>query len=78
GVEGTKGQTAIVNDPAAVRALELLFAGAWSRGRRLADHLRLSPRLRTELAHRILERLRAGNTDETAARELQVSLRTYR
>ncbi|MBT2895129.1 response regulator transcription factor [Streptomyces sp. McG3] len=78
GVEGTRGQTAIVNDPAAVRALELLFAGAWSRGRRLADHLQLSPRLRTDLAHRILERLRAGNTDETAARELQVSLRTYR
>ncbi|MEW2075176.1 DNA-binding response regulator [Streptomyces sp. NPDC012403] len=72
------GQAAVVNDAAAVRALELLFAGAWSRGRRLADHLRLSPRLRTELARRILERLRAGHTDETAARELNVSLRTYR
>ncbi|GAA2711359.1 MULTISPECIES: LuxR C-terminal-related transcriptional regulator [Streptomyces] len=71
-------QAAVVNDTAAVRALELLFAGAWSRGRDLTDHLRLSPRLRTELARSILERLRAGKTDETAARELNVSLRTYR
>ncbi|MFG2132180.1 LuxR C-terminal-related transcriptional regulator [Streptomyces sp. NPDC048751] len=78
GAEGAGGQAAIVNDAAAVRALELLFAGAWSRGRRLADHLQLSPRLRTELARNILERLRAGNTDETAARDLNVSLRTYR
>ncbi|MEU6484908.1 LuxR C-terminal-related transcriptional regulator [Streptomyces sp. NPDC046887] len=72
------GQDAIVNDAATVRALELLFAGAWSRGRRLDEHLQLSPRLRTELAVRILERLRTGNTDEAAARELNVSLRTYR
>ncbi|GGZ25654.1 hypothetical protein GCM10010365_52380 [Streptomyces poonensis] len=78
GAEGVGGQAAIVNDAAAVRALELLFAGAWSRGRKLTDHLQLSPRLRTELARNILERLRAGDTDETAARELKVSLRTYR
>ncbi|MDJ0382251.1 DNA-binding response regulator [Streptomyces sp. G-G2] len=71
-------EAAVVNDVAAVRALELLFAGAWSRGCRLADHLQLSPRLRTQLARNILERLRAGNTDEIAARELNVSLRTYR
>ncbi|WP_240660046.1 LuxR C-terminal-related transcriptional regulator [Streptomyces sp. WAC 01529] len=76
---GTRsGQAALVNDTASVRALELLFAGAWSRGRKLVDHLQLSPRLRTELAMNILDRLRAGNTDETAARELNVSLRTYR
>ncbi|NEB42211.1 DNA-binding response regulator [Streptomyces sp. SID14515] len=78
GERGAGEQAAVVNDAAAVRALELLFAGAWSRGRRLADHLQLSPRLRTELARNILEQLRAGNTDETAARELSVSLRTYR
>ncbi|MGW0337656.1 DNA-binding response regulator [Streptomyces sp. NPDC003011] len=72
------GEAAIVSDTATVRAIELLFAGAWSRGRKLADHLQLSPRLRTELVRNILERLRAGNTDETAARELNVSLRTYR
>ncbi|MCX4446078.1 DNA-binding response regulator [Streptomyces sp. NPDC087866] len=71
-------QATVVNDVAAVRALELLFAGAWARGRRLADHLGLSPRLRSELTRSILERLRAGHTDDTAARDLNVSLRTYR
>jgi DNA-binding CsgD family transcriptional regulator len=71
-------QATLVNDAAAVRALELLFAGTWSRGRRLADHLGLSPRLRTELTRNILERLRAGHTDDVAARDLSVSLRTYR
>ncbi|MFF1650710.1 LuxR C-terminal-related transcriptional regulator [Streptomyces sp. NPDC058240] len=71
-------QATVVNDAAAVRALELLFAGAWARGRKLADHLGLSPRLRSELTRNILERLRAGHTDDTAARDLNVSLRTYR
>ncbi|WP_077801271.1 response regulator transcription factor [Streptomyces sp. JHA26] len=72
------GQFAIVNDAGAVRALELFFAGAWAGGRKLADHLQLSPRLRTDLVRSILERLRAGQTDEAAAREINVSLRTYR
>ncbi|MFI6108856.1 DNA-binding response regulator [Streptomyces sp. NPDC051310] len=73
-----KGQATLVNDTAAVRALELLFAGAWSRGRRLDDHLALSPKLRSELSRRILERLRDGCTDAAASRDLNVSLRTYR
>ncbi|MFE9701894.1 DNA-binding response regulator [Streptomyces sp. NPDC005930] len=77
-VEGAKGPALVVQDTATVRALELFFASAWTRGRGLADHLQLSPRLRTELVRKILERLRAGHTDETAARELSVSLRTYR
>ncbi|MFJ4283618.1 LuxR C-terminal-related transcriptional regulator [Streptomyces massasporeus] len=71
-------QATLVTDAAAVRALELLFAGTWSRCRRLDDHLVLSSRLRSELTRRILERLRAGQTDDVAARELNVSLRTYR
>lgn len=74
----TGGQFTIVNEAGTVRALELLFAGAWAGGRKLANHLELSPRLRTELVRSILTRLRAGHTDETAAREINVSLRTYR
>ncbi|MEU8515480.1 DNA-binding response regulator [Kitasatospora sp. NPDC048722] len=73
-----KGQATLVNDRAAVRALELLFAGAWSLGRKLDDHLALSPRLLGELTRSILERLRSGYTDEAAARDLSMSLRTYR
>ncbi|MGH4032658.1 LuxR C-terminal-related transcriptional regulator [Actinomycetota bacterium Odt1-20B] len=72
------GQATLVKDTAAVRALELLFAGAWSRGRKLDDHLALSPRLQSELTRKILERLRDGRTDASAAQELDVSLRTYR
>lgn len=69
---------AVVTDTATVSAMEMLYVGVWSRGRKLGDHLELSPRLRTELTRRILERMRAGRTDAAAARELQVSLRTYR
>lgn len=72
------GHTAVVNNVAAVRALEILFAGAWSRGRRLAEHLLMRQRLDTRLAREILLRLSEGKTDEAAARELDVSLRTYR
>ncbi|WP_228449503.1 helix-turn-helix transcriptional regulator [Streptomyces alkaliterrae] len=70
---------AIIKDTASVRALDLLFAGSWANARPLAEHLRLSERLlRTPSAQRVLERLREGHTDDVAARELQVSLRTYR
>ncbi|UQA90596.1 helix-turn-helix transcriptional regulator [Streptomyces halobius] len=72
------GQLTVVNDAAAVRVLELHFAAAWSRGRGIADHLRFSPRMRTDMTRGILELLRDGNTDETAARKMNVSLRTYR
>ncbi|MCX5203719.1 DNA-binding response regulator [Streptomyces sp. NBC_00237] len=75
---GDGPQVTAVNDAAAVRALDLLFAGAWSRGRKLAEHLALSPRLRSELTRKILEQLRGGHTDDAAARDLKVSLRTYR
>ncbi|MEU9987483.1 LuxR C-terminal-related transcriptional regulator [Streptomyces sp. NPDC007971] len=71
-------QATLVTDTAAVRALELLFAGTWSRCRRLDDHLALGQRLHSDLSRRILERLRSGQTDDVAARELNVSLRTYR
>ncbi|MFJ2576600.1 LuxR C-terminal-related transcriptional regulator [Kitasatospora aureofaciens] len=72
------GDAVTVNDPAVVRALDLLFAGAWSRARPLVHHLGLSPRLGTDQVRRVLEMLREGHTDETAAQELNVSLRTYR
>ncbi|WP_231627011.1 helix-turn-helix transcriptional regulator [Streptomyces apocyni] len=73
-----QGHAVTVRDPAAVRALELLFAGAWSGARPLAAHLGMGARLRTDVSHTILGKLRAGYTDEEAAREMGVSLRTYR
>ncbi|GAA3375557.1 hypothetical protein GCM10020367_43830 [Streptomyces sannanensis] len=76
--EEAEGNASIVHDPAAVRALDLLFAAAWANARPLADHLGLSSRLRSDLTRRILEKLCAGRTDDVAAGELRISLRTYR
>ena len=72
------GQASLVEDPATVRALEMMFAGAWGNAVTLADHPRLGGRLCPESVRRILECLRTGHTDEVAARAMQVSLRTYR
>ncbi|MEU9113887.1 LuxR family transcriptional regulator [Streptomyces sp. NPDC048483] len=71
-------QVAIVKDPAAVRAIDLLFAGAWGNAVRLVEYLRLHERLRTDLAQHVLRQLCEGCTDLVAARESKVSLRTYR
>lgn len=65
-------------DPASARALDLMFAGAWSGAMPLQEHLRLTDRLRSESVRMILERLREGQTDDVAARQIRVSLRTYR
>ncbi|WP_254885789.1 response regulator transcription factor [Streptomyces sp. NA02950] len=71
-------QATLVEDPATVRALELMFTGAWGNAVALAEYPRLGGRLCRDSARRILECLRTGHTDEVAAREMQVSLRTYR
>ncbi|WP_236076053.1 helix-turn-helix transcriptional regulator [Streptomyces coffeae] len=71
-------QATLVEDPATVRALELMFTGAWGNAMALAEYPRLDGRLCRDSARRILECLRTGHTDEVAAREMQVSLRTYR
>ncbi|TGA92539.1 response regulator transcription factor [Streptomyces palmae] len=71
-------QASIVEDPATVHAMELMFAGAWGNAVELAEYPRLNGRLCAQSVRRILESMRTGNTDEVAAREMQVSLRTYR
>ncbi|KAK1179563.1 helix-turn-helix transcriptional regulator [Streptomyces sp. NBS 14/10] len=68
----------LVEDAATVQALDLMFAGAWGNAAALAEPSRPPGRLCTDTALRILECLRAGVTDEVAARDLKVSLRTYR
>ncbi|MER0240982.1 TrmB family transcriptional regulator sugar-binding domain-containing protein [Streptomyces sp. HSW2009] len=68
----------VVEDPASVRVLDLMFAAAWRTAMPIGEHLRLADRLRTDSVRKILDRLRAGRTDDVAAREIQVSLRTYR
>ncbi|MER7794281.1 helix-turn-helix domain-containing protein [Streptomyces sp. NPDC097640] len=68
----------LVEDPATVQTLDLMFAGAWGNAVALAEPPRPAGRLCTDSALLILECLRAGLTDEVAARDLKVSLRTYR
>ncbi len=75
---GGEEVVSVIEDPALVRALDLLFAGAWGNAVQPAEHEWISERLRTEPARRILERLCQGYTDDVAAREVEVSLRTYR
>ncbi|MEK8171412.1 hypothetical protein NKH77_24180 [Streptomyces sp. M19] len=47
-------------DPASARALDLMFAGAWSGAVPMQEHLRLADRLRSDSVRMILERLREG------------------
>ncbi|MFR9673745.1 hypothetical protein [Streptomyces sp. TR06-5] len=72
------GGMAVFRVPAAVGGLDFLFAGAWGSAARLTEFMRLQECLRSGFAQRILERLCAGCKDGPAARELSVSLRTYR
>lgn len=76
--ERSSGCTAVFRAPAAVGGVDFLFAGAWGSAARLAEYMKLQECLRSDFAQRILERLCAGCKDDPAARELQVSLRTYR
>ncbi|MFE9644256.1 LuxR family transcriptional regulator [Streptomyces sp. NPDC006365] len=70
--EGTS-HAAHVRAPAVVQAFNALFAGAWKR----AVPLSLD-RIRHEFPQEILICLREGYIDEVAARELSMSVRTYR
>ncbi|MFC5152649.1 transcriptional regulator [Streptomyces amakusaensis] len=61
-----------------LEALHGLFLSAWRHGTVPRDRIDLGSADRPDLAAAILERLNAGGTDEAAARELGVSVRTYR
>ncbi|MEK8171081.1 hypothetical protein NKH77_20610 [Streptomyces sp. M19] len=78
GPERQDPRASLVRDRATVRALDMMFIGTWAGAVALARYPHLGGRLRVDSARRILECLRAGHTDEVAARQLQVSLRTYR
>ncbi|WP_229698050.1 helix-turn-helix transcriptional regulator [Wenjunlia tyrosinilytica] len=71
--QGSGSHATLVRAPAVVKALNALFASAWRRAAPL-----VVDRIRQELSQEILRCLREGYTDEAAARELGVSVRTYR
>ncbi|WP_310436788.1 hypothetical protein [Streptomyces sp. 3330] len=74
--DGTGGL--LVRDRAAVRVLASLFMGAWDASLPWPDYLLLDAYLATDTARGVLARLYAGSTDAVAARDLGLSLRTYR
>ncbi|MCF1596030.1 hypothetical protein [Streptomyces muensis] len=75
---GAVREAAVVRATAVLRNLRTLFGASWSGSAALDDYRRLSDRSRSALARRILLALSSGRTDEAAARELGVSVRTYR
>ncbi|MGL4340191.1 MAG: hypothetical protein ACRCSP_07205 [Rhodoglobus sp.] len=80
------GRSAVIHSaPAAhiehhhsVQALEMLFAANWAAAHPIDRYLRIHEHLHHAPAQRVLDGLCTGNTDAIAARELQMSLRTYR
>ncbi|MER6300581.1 LuxR family transcriptional regulator [Kitasatospora sp. NPDC001539] len=71
-------RAAVIRDHSVIRTLHNLFAGVWRRAVPIEDRPDFATTARKEFTERILDRLNAGVTDEVAARDLSVSVRTYR
>ncbi len=71
-------QTSLVRAPGVVKALHDTVMTAWRAALPLARHRQLGECLRQESGTHILRLLSEGYTDEAAARELSISVRTYR
>ncbi|MER6144616.1 DNA-binding response regulator [Streptomyces sparsogenes] len=71
-------QASLVRDPAVVATLHGMFGNIWRTAAPAARPLDFGNRARTEMVRRVLRRLGDGVTDEAAARELAISVRTYR
>ncbi|MGO4430835.1 response regulator transcription factor, partial [Streptomyces sp. MCAF7] len=61
-----------------IEALQTLFDGIWRNAVVVNERVDFGDHPRMEMVRPILEWLRLGVTDEVAARELSVSVRTYR
>lgn len=71
-------QASLVRAPVVVRALQDMFMSNWRRAIPLTEYEQISEYLRGGSGAQILRFLYEGYTDEAAARELSVSVRTYR
>lgn len=67
-----------IRDPGVIETLQTLFDGIWRNALQVTERIDFGDRARTDMVRPILEWLRLGVTDEVAARELSVSVRTYR
>ncbi|MFI1227165.1 MULTISPECIES: LuxR family transcriptional regulator [unclassified Streptomyces] len=71
-------RSSLIRVPEVLHALSVLFRNVWSDALPAGERLIFGDRERAALARRILAALQAGVTDEVAAREMMVSVRTYR
>ncbi|MFD7237427.1 LuxR family transcriptional regulator [Streptomyces syringium] len=71
-------RASVVQAPEILHALHTLVEGVWRGAVPVNDRIFFGDQSRADLARQILGALRAGVTDEVAARELTVSVRTYR
>ncbi len=71
-------RASVVRAPGVIQPLVALFDGVWRNAVEVSDRIEFGDKTRADIAQQILERLRAGVTDEVAARELTMSVRTYR
>ncbi|MGY0060618.1 LuxR family transcriptional regulator [Streptomyces sp. LZ34] len=67
-----------IRDPGVIETLQTLFDGIWRNAVVVNEQVGFGDHARMEMVRPILEWLRLGVTDEVAARELSVSVRTYR
>ncbi len=71
-------EAAVIHAAPVIHALQALFESIWCKAGPLNERIAFGAGARTDFACQILLRLHAGATDEAAARELSVSVRTYR
>jgi hypothetical protein len=70
-------QASVVRVPSAIRTMQTLFESVWQDAGPV-QRLDVGEGARSQFAREILKRLHAGSIDDVAARELSVSVRTYR
>ena len=75
---GCPGQAVVVRSRPVVQAVGDLFADVWRGSQLPPEPLDLGGPDRTACACQVLRMLYTGHTDEAAARELALSVRTYR
>lgn len=69
---------AVIRTPAVLEPFQALFASAWRGAAPPGGGIGPASPLRSDFTAGVLRQLHTGNTDDTAARELGVSVRTYR
>ncbi|MFJ9691464.1 TrmB family transcriptional regulator sugar-binding domain-containing protein [Kitasatospora sp. NPDC101183] len=71
-------RAAVIRVPEVIHTLHILFDNVWRSSLPAGERIVFGDRARAAFARQILGMLRAGVTDEVAARDLAISVRTYR